>query len=191
MGSVEDALAGGALPGPFDTICCYDVLEHLADPQAVLARCAVAAPGARLHISIPNARHFSLLFDLVVRGTFGYRDWGHRDSTHLRWYTRRDLVALVESAGWNVRGRSPDVTGATTATSIARRAARRASSTACSGTCSPAGPERPFLRALHLCHCYPPAVGGSETLMAELSRRLVAEHSHTVTVSTTTALSTA
>src|ERR1700710_412660 len=28
-GSVEAALAGGGLPAPFDTICCYDVLEHL------------------------------------------------------------------------------------------------------------------------------------------------------------------
>ena len=111
--SVEDALAGGRLPGPFDTICCYDVLEHLVDPQAVLvALRGLAAPGGRLHISIPNARHFSLLLDLVLRGTFGYREWGHRDSTHLRWYTRRDLVALVESAGWRVAwARAPIFTG--------------------------------------------------------------------------------
>jgi 2-polyprenyl-3-methyl-5-hydroxy-6-metoxy-1,4-benzoquinol methylase len=102
-GSVEDALAGGLLPGPFDTICCYDVLEHLVDPQAVLVSLrALAAPDGRLHISIPNARHFTLMFDLIVRGTFGYTDWGHRDSTHLRWYTRRDLSALVETAGWKV-----------------------------------------------------------------------------------------
>jgi 2-polyprenyl-3-methyl-5-hydroxy-6-metoxy-1,4-benzoquinol methylase len=111
--SVEDALAGGALPGPFDTICCYDVLEHLVDPQAVLvALRGLAASGGRLHISIPNARHFSLVLDLVFRGTFGYREWGHRDSTHLRWYTRRDLIALVESAGWKVAWtRSPEFGG--------------------------------------------------------------------------------
>jgi 2-polyprenyl-3-methyl-5-hydroxy-6-metoxy-1,4-benzoquinol methylase len=112
-GSVEDALAGGRLPGLFDTICCYDVLEHLADPQAVLVGLrARSVPGGRLHISIPNARHFSLILDLVFRGTFGYREWGHRDSTHLRWYTRRDLTALVESAGWRVAWtRAPIMTG--------------------------------------------------------------------------------
>jgi 2-polyprenyl-3-methyl-5-hydroxy-6-metoxy-1,4-benzoquinol methylase len=112
-GSVEDALASGALPGPFDTICCYDVLEHLVDPQSVLvALRGLAAQGGRLHISIPNARHFTLMFDLVFRGTFGYREWGHRDSTHLRWYTRRDLIALVERAGWRVAWtRSPEFTG--------------------------------------------------------------------------------
>jgi hypothetical protein len=60
----------------------------------------LAAPGGRLHISIPNARHLSLVFDLLFRGTFGYREYGHRDTTHLRWYTRRDLIAMVDGAGW-------------------------------------------------------------------------------------------
>ena len=102
-GPVEEALGSGALAGPFDTICCYDVLEHLVDPAAVLRQLrALAAPAARLHISIPNARHFSLVYDLVVRGTFGYTEFGHRDATHLRWYTRRDLVALVGGTGWDV-----------------------------------------------------------------------------------------
>ena len=104
VGPVEAALEAGALAGPFDTICCYDVLEHLADPEPVLrALRAVAAPGARLHVSIPNARHFSLILDLVFRGTFGYTEFGHRDATHLRWYTRRDVVALVGRAGWEVQ----------------------------------------------------------------------------------------
>ena len=104
VGSVEAALADGRLAGPFDTICCYDVLEHLADPEPVLrSLMGLAGPHARLHISIPNARHFSLPIDLVFRGTFGYSEYGHRDATHLRWYTRRDLVALVRRAGWDVQ----------------------------------------------------------------------------------------
>jgi SAM-dependent methyltransferase len=103
-GSVEAALADGRPAGPFDTICCYDVLEHLADPEPVLRSLrALAGPGARLHVSIPNARHFSLLLDLLFRGTFGYTEYGHRDATHLRWYTRRDIVALVGRAGWDVQ----------------------------------------------------------------------------------------
>ena len=100
-GAVEDVLP--TLSGPFDAILCYDVLEHLVDPSAVLARLrTLAAPGGHLHVSVPNARHFSLVKDLVLRGTFGYTDWGHRDNTHLRWFTRRDIVAAVEAAGWNV-----------------------------------------------------------------------------------------
>jgi hypothetical protein len=73
----------------------------------VLARLRdFAAPGACLQISVPNARHYSLIRDLLVRGTFGYTDWGHRDSTHLRWFTRRDAIALVRDAGWEVTATS-------------------------------------------------------------------------------------
>jgi 2-polyprenyl-3-methyl-5-hydroxy-6-metoxy-1,4-benzoquinol methylase len=99
---VEEALA--EMPGPFDTILCLDVLEHLVDPERVMRDLhAVAAPGARLQVSLPNARHVSLLKDLVVKGTFGYTDWGHRDRTHLRWFTRRDIVEAMERSGWAVR----------------------------------------------------------------------------------------
>jgi 2-polyprenyl-3-methyl-5-hydroxy-6-metoxy-1,4-benzoquinol methylase len=101
---VGDALeALDRVSGPFDTILCYDVLEHLVDPAALVLRLRGAAvPGGRLHVSVPNARHYSLARDLVVRGTFGYTDWGHRDSTHLRWFTRKDLRRLLEQAGWQV-----------------------------------------------------------------------------------------
>jgi predicted TPR repeat methyltransferase len=100
-GRAEDVI--DSLAGPFDTILAYDVLEHLERPDDVLRRLrSVAADGALLHVSVPNARHWSLQRDLVLRGTFGYTDWGHRDRTHLRWLTRRDLVALLESAGWQV-----------------------------------------------------------------------------------------
>ena len=87
----------------FDTILAYDVLEHLTNPESVLRRLrALAAPGALLHVSVPNARHFTLVRDLVFHGTFAYTEMGHRDSTHVRWLTRADLVALLTDAGWSV-----------------------------------------------------------------------------------------
>jgi 2-polyprenyl-3-methyl-5-hydroxy-6-metoxy-1,4-benzoquinol methylase len=105
VGRVEDILDD--LDGPFDTILCLDVLEHLVDPGAVLRRLRDhAAAAAALQVSVPNARHYSLVRDLVFRGTFGYAEWGHRDGTHLRWFTRRDMVALVEGSGWRVTGTS-------------------------------------------------------------------------------------
>ena len=100
-GMVEDVV--GELDGTFDTILAYDLLEHLVQPEDVLRRLhGVASPGALIHVSVPNARHWSLVRDLVLRGTFGYTEWGHRDRTHLRWLTRSDLVELLESAGWRV-----------------------------------------------------------------------------------------
>src|SRR5436190_7671490 len=99
---VEEALE--QLEGPFDTILCLDVLEHLIDPYTVLRSLRpLAAPGARLQVSVPNAPHVSLMRDLMLRGTFGYTDWGHRDRTHLRWFTRRDIVAALEATGWSVQ----------------------------------------------------------------------------------------
>jgi glycosyltransferase involved in cell wall biosynthesis len=47
------------------------------------------------------------------------------------------------------------------------------------------------MRVLHLSHCYPPALGGSEVLMEQISTRLVREHGHQVTVITSTGYSTA
>jgi predicted SAM-dependent methyltransferase len=99
--AAESALA--QIDGPFDTILCYDVLEHLVDPPALLRSLhSVATPNARLHVSVPNARHYSLLYDLALRGTFGYRERGHRDSTHLRWFTRGDIMGVLEAARWTV-----------------------------------------------------------------------------------------
>jgi 2-polyprenyl-3-methyl-5-hydroxy-6-metoxy-1,4-benzoquinol methylase len=101
VGRVEDVV--GEADGPFDTILAYDLLEHLPEPESVLRRLRdIASEGALLHVSVPNARHWSLLRDLAVRGTFGYTEWGHRDRTHLRWVTRRDLVELLEGSGWLV-----------------------------------------------------------------------------------------
>lgn len=105
----EEVLVGDALAqlpsasGPFDTILCYDVLEHIYDPLAlILALRGVSAPHGRLHVSVPNASHVSLLRDLIFRGTFGYQPAGHRDATHVRWFTRRDIVALIGEGGWRV-----------------------------------------------------------------------------------------
>ena len=104
-GPIENALV--SLNGPFNTTLCLDVLEHLVDPGDVVRRLrALAAPSGVLQVSVPNARHYSLVRDLMLRGTFGYSDFGHRDNSHLRWFTRRDIVSLVEAAGWQVTATS-------------------------------------------------------------------------------------
>lgn len=108
----ESLVARGELTGPFDTVVLYDVLEHLVDPAALLrAIQPLVVPGGHVHVSMPNARHFSLVRDLVFKGTFGYTDWGHRDRTHLRWFTRRDAVALLADGGWTVERVEPSILG--------------------------------------------------------------------------------
>jgi 2-polyprenyl-3-methyl-5-hydroxy-6-metoxy-1,4-benzoquinol methylase len=105
VGSADQLLAG--LDGTFDTILCYDVLEHLVDPWGVLLRLGeLSRPGGRLHVSVPNARHLSLMVDIMLRGTFGYQAHGHRDDTHLRWFTPRDIESAIDQAGFTVRSRA-------------------------------------------------------------------------------------
>jgi 2-polyprenyl-3-methyl-5-hydroxy-6-metoxy-1,4-benzoquinol methylase len=101
---VGDAVKSlGRVKGPFDTILCYDVLEHLTDPSDLVRKLRIlAGERAVLHVSVPNARHVSLLCDLLFRGTFGYTEWGHRDATHLRWFTRKDMTVLLGDSGWCV-----------------------------------------------------------------------------------------
>jgi 2-polyprenyl-3-methyl-5-hydroxy-6-metoxy-1,4-benzoquinol methylase len=105
IGAVEKSLH--LLEGLFDTVLCLDVLEHLSQPGAVLTDLRERTRGGgHLAISVPNARHYSLVRDLVFRGTFGYTASGHRDDTHLRWFTKRDITQLAASAGWEVTGTS-------------------------------------------------------------------------------------
>ena len=86
--------------GQFDVIVFGDVLEHLRDPLPVLrASRALLAPGGYAVISIPNVAHGSVRISLL-KGRFDYRPLGLLDSTHIRFFTRDNLKALLRDAGF-------------------------------------------------------------------------------------------
>ena len=86
--------------GRFDCVIAADVLEHLVDPWAVMARwSACLEPGCRAVISLPNARHWEVFRELGLRGTFPRRAAGIFDATHLRWFTLADIYGLCTEAG--------------------------------------------------------------------------------------------
>jgi 2-polyprenyl-3-methyl-5-hydroxy-6-metoxy-1,4-benzoquinol methylase len=85
--------------GMFDVIVFADVLEHLAEPAAMLDLALTGLrPDGCLLISVPNVAHWSVRWQLL-RGHFDYRESGIRDSTHLRWFTRKTLEQLLWSRG--------------------------------------------------------------------------------------------
>src|SRR5205823_7166679 len=87
------------LEGGFDAIVCADVLEHLRDPAAALAAVRHAlAPDGEVVISIPNVAHLWVRLSLLA-GRFDYAERGILDRTHLRFFTRRTLLALLARAG--------------------------------------------------------------------------------------------
>lgn len=96
LGDVEQLYDQIQALGPYDCIIYGDVLEHLIEPEELLERhCALLSEGGLILASIPNAQHWSMLVNLI-RGTFPRNESGLFDRTHLRWFTRRDIINLLE-----------------------------------------------------------------------------------------------
>jgi methionine biosynthesis protein MetW len=87
----------GDLDG-FDAVVFGDVLEHLRDPAAVLAR-GRSAP--LVVVSLPNIAHWTARRALL-RGRFPQEDFGLFDRTHLRYFTRASAHALARDAGFTI-----------------------------------------------------------------------------------------
>ncbi len=111
IGNVEQMdplpIAGDSI----DLLLCLDVLEHLIDPWTTLRRLrSLLRSRGMVIVSIPNIRHYKVLADLIFKGRFDYDpDGGILDSTHLRFFTRRSAIQLLEQAGFHIR--KVEVTG--------------------------------------------------------------------------------
>lgn len=92
-----------ANPGrAFDVISFGDVLEHLVDPLSVLkAAKKFLKPNGRLIVSVPNVAHASIRA-MLLGGKWTYSDLGILDRTHLRFFTKADLIALLADAGFDI-----------------------------------------------------------------------------------------
>ncbi len=85
-----------------DVVIFADVLEHLIDPWASLARMREVLPAhARIIASIPNIQHWSIQYRLLA-GDFRYADVGLLDRTHLRFFTRQTMLEMFASTGYHV-----------------------------------------------------------------------------------------
>jgi 2-polyprenyl-3-methyl-5-hydroxy-6-metoxy-1,4-benzoquinol methylase len=104
-GAYPDAVPSGMT---FECVVFNDVLEHMENPWRALELAhGFLAPGGVIVASIPNIRNIRTLFDLVVRGRWEYSDTGVLDRTHLRFFTRREMIALFESQGYVIERIDP------------------------------------------------------------------------------------
>lgn len=95
----------------YDCIIYNDVLEHLADPWAVLrAQAAALLPHGSAVLCIPNLDHWSFASRLL-RGTWDYDENGLLDRGHLRWFTEHTARHALEQAGLRPAGVEPLVFG--------------------------------------------------------------------------------
>lgn len=79
----------------FDAVVMGDVVEHLTDPAAALARVAgLLRPGGVVVLMLPDAGS-------AVARAMGRR-WWSVIPTHVQYFTRRSLTVLLDRAGYDV-----------------------------------------------------------------------------------------
>jgi 2-polyprenyl-3-methyl-5-hydroxy-6-metoxy-1,4-benzoquinol methylase len=86
----------------FDVVLCGDLVEHLRDPERLLARMRpLLRPDGRLVLTTPNVANWANRLGLLF-GRWRYTDRGILDRTHLHLFTRATLVETLERAGYRV-----------------------------------------------------------------------------------------
>ena len=100
VGDFEDGTVWPALgEETFDVIVFADVLEHLKNPLATLrASIEHLAMQGTVIISVPNIAHADVKIALL-KGLFPYAESGLLDETHVHFFTRDSLLALLHDAG--------------------------------------------------------------------------------------------
>jgi SAM-dependent methyltransferase len=83
-------------PGAYQAVVCCDVLEHLADPGAAVARFGeLLAPGGVLYVTVPDAGS-------RLARAMGRRWWGIVPM-HLQYFSRSSMHLLLSRHGFDVR----------------------------------------------------------------------------------------
>ena len=87
----------------FDLILLPDVLEHLFEPKSVLETLKkYLKEDGKIIVSMPNIRYYSALYKIVLKGDFKYEESGIFDYTHVRFYCRKNIQELLETAGYTI-----------------------------------------------------------------------------------------
>ena len=83
----------------FDVVLCADVLEHLRDPRPLLNLLpSFLNEEGFVLMSLPNASHLTVVASLLA-GRFPYQSKGLLDNTHLRFFGRDDIDAMLRECG--------------------------------------------------------------------------------------------
>jgi len=109
QGDVEDPSLNVPACAPLDCLIYGDVLEHLRDPWTCLKRQSqLLSDDGVLLACIPNVQHWSVLLELL-NGDWPLRDEGLFDRTHLRWFTRKGIEAMIQDAGLHLHDWHPRI----------------------------------------------------------------------------------
>jgi 2-polyprenyl-3-methyl-5-hydroxy-6-metoxy-1,4-benzoquinol methylase len=80
----------------FDIIILADVLEHLVEPEKVLEKLIpFLKKNGKIYISLPNIRNYKAMYNIFFKGDFKYEEEGVLDQTHLRFFCKKNMKALI------------------------------------------------------------------------------------------------
>ncbi|MCM1567007.1 MAG: class I SAM-dependent methyltransferase [Dehalobacter sp.] len=98
--SIESAQAE-ILKG-YQAVVLADVLEHTPEPKKNLERIVKSqTPGTNFLISVPNVANIWVRLNLLL-GRFEYVDRGILDRTHLRFFTRKSFLEMLQESGLQI-----------------------------------------------------------------------------------------
>lgn len=96
LGFVSDLAHPPLKPAAFDLITLYDVIEHVADPGAILTALSGLLKGeGLLHVTTPNVSSLSAHL-------LGHRWYHYKPREHLFYFNRGTIRRMLESCGLKV-----------------------------------------------------------------------------------------
>jgi methionine biosynthesis protein MetW len=107
VGSLESKAFRDSIQGPFDVVLANDVLEHLLDPEPVLAQMRRwLTPLGSAVISTPNVASWLIRSKLFFGGDFRYEETGVMDRTHVHFFTWETFHEMLERQRFEVLERT-------------------------------------------------------------------------------------
>lgn len=80
----------------FDCVIFGDVLEHLYDPWNALKKITFFLKNdGYILLSIPNIKHYPILWNLILHDNWSYSKTGLLDNTHIRFFTLKEIKKLL------------------------------------------------------------------------------------------------
>jgi len=87
----------------FDLVIANDVIEHMEQPWNFLKSIKEKmTEKASLVLSIPNVRYYNNLKNLLFYKDWEYVDAGILDITHLRFFTEKSIIRLLNENGYQI-----------------------------------------------------------------------------------------
>ena len=85
----------------FDLILVLDLIEHIEDTDKLMNFIKkISTKNSYLFLSLPNVKNIRIPFYIYFKNSFPRKSSGIFDKTHLRWFTKKDIIKLIIKNGY-------------------------------------------------------------------------------------------